>query len=192
MKVPSFRLEIHQITGKVGLETTPSTFQIDQRPADLQIRQIPADLKIQRTPAVLIIDYRPANTAYGQRGIVDFMTHAGDQAHLQVLDNIGSIAQDGDRMMDITNKQDAFADLAFQHQFDQSVIQDTDPPSANPVPIRVNPSVLDVKWQKNGVQIQANYFTPKITATAGALKVYVREEPSISVHAVGGYVDTVR
>lgn len=186
------RIEIQQTYAKVGLQRTPVQFSMEQPQADLQVRQIPTESHIEGTPSRLEINSSQARAAYGQRGVVPFINNLADGAYQQSLAGIARIAQDGDRMMDIANREDAVAELAYQHQFDRGLMEYVDSPSPHPVTIHYQPSSKKISWRLGDVEIHSQFNPPRIQFQRGKLETYLREQSGIFIHTVGKYLDELR
>lgn len=189
MRISRPHVEIRQTFAKIGLQSNPSRFSMEQPQADLQVRQTFPRLQIVKTPFRFEMNSSQARLAYGQKGIVPFVFSMAAESQKQAMIAIGRIAQDGDRMMDIANKEDAVAELVYQHQFDQSVIEYVDPPALHPVSVQYEPFKLEMTWRLGNVDIYAKANPPKISYDPRKLEVYILKKASISIDVVGQYVD---
>lgn len=92
-------------------------------------------------------------------------------------------------MMDIANREDAIAELAYQRQFDQSLVEYVESPSLKPVAIQFQPSSIELRWQMGDVEIQVQPNRPLVQVQPGNLEIYLREKAGITINSVGKNVD---
>lgn len=168
----------------IKLEYTSQNAQLDQQTIlpKLQLETTPATVEIHQSQGELTIDQTPCRYSIGLKNISDFSRDIANQGKQAVLDTIGSIAEDGDRMGAIENKGDSIAQMAADSTIEE-------PPGITLVPI----DAPIIRYEANPVQFnptpgKINYFVEPGTVNGdyhpGSVDFRITQYPSVQIGVV--------
>ncbi|MEC0244666.1 DUF6470 family protein [Paenibacillus chitinolyticus] len=187
MQIP--RIQISQQYTKIGLSTTEGKLSIEQPKAELNLQQDNPKVSMETEKSNLEIDSTRAWSALGSSKLIEMRDLIAQSAFDISMQNIAEIAQNGDRMMEITNHSNAFADIARQNAFKDRPVQVTAEPSYDNVDINYAPSVIHSTVQDGKITFDPKLSSPRIQYEAGKLEAYVTQKNAISFSVVGGNWD---
>ncbi|MFE4573224.1 DUF6470 family protein [Paenibacillus chitinolyticus] len=187
MRLP--RIQISQEYTKIGLASTRGQLSIEQAKAELNLKQENAKVSLNTEKSNLEIDSTKAWSALGSAKLIEMREHIAQSSFNISMQNIAEIAQNGDRMMEITNHSNAFAEIARQNVFRDRPIQLTGEPSYDNVDIQYTPSKVQTEIQTAGVTFDPVQNSPLIQYDPGKVEAYIAQKNSISFSVVGGNID---
>lgn len=163
------RLSIQTYNAKLEMQTTKPQVNMQQQHAQIQIES--------ELPKVLIDQYECFASA-GLKNNIDFISEAADRGRQQVLEFIGSTAEDGDSLAAIELGGDPIIDIAVrkaspEHEFGMVTM-----PSARPkfevtgsLKIEFQPKELGIH---NGVNFDVRLGSLEVTYTPGKVVIDYR------------------
>ncbi|MFC0212907.1 DUF6470 family protein [Paenibacillus chartarius] len=175
------RLSIRQTFGQIGIQTNEGSVSMESTRGEMQIQQPPAKVEMQSPAAVLTIDSSAAWDALGVGPNLATMSRIYSQSSSIALQAIAKIVADGNRMAQITNPNNAFAELAADVFERESPIQIAGEPGYNNVKVQIEAQkpTIDIQAQKPVIQ-----YTPgnvNIQYTPGNVDIYMRQQNSIKI-----------
>lgn len=185
------RILIQQGFSKIGLDKVEGQWDIRQPKAELGMHQQQGDLVIKYTPGNLDVDQSKAWSALALGKSIEMIDRIAQNAMNSSMQNIAEIAQAGDRMMDITNKGSAFADLAYQNFNKDRPMEIRGPAGYDNVDITYTPGTTDIQYTRNGVTFNPEYNKPIIEYTPGSVSAYVTQKNFIQFSTTGTQTDKV-
>lgn len=189
MKLP--QIQINAVTGKIGIQKTPTAIEMKQPMADMKIRQPHADVKYIQRDAEIKIDQSEAFADAGLKPISRHIQEWAAKGRQQVLKAMATAARQGDQMMKIENKGLAIPGIAKTNsenpmrEFNIGFI----PSSPSRVKIHYTPGEFKVNATPKRAEIQINPNHPQIKVRTGSTKIYLQQKPSISFSVPGLNVD---
>ncbi|MBL0385516.1 hypothetical protein JJB07_02540 [Tumebacillus sp. ITR2] len=186
----SLRLELSHGNARIGVQSTPGKWDMQQPHADMEITQKPAVLTIDQGPGQLDLDLYTARRALGFKKTGDMLADVAGQTKQIVLEAIGRIVEDGNQMAAIQNHRNVVADLALEHQdLGPMPIQDVDPGSYNPVGIHYQPHETQLHWEVRGTEIHATPHAAITNYTPGKVDVYLDQKNWLQIDVKGQYMN---
>jgi len=173
------RLSIQQTNALIGMESRDATISIRSQKGELSIEQPKATMDIQSPQGELVIDSSKAMDALGTGPHMRFMNYIASQSHNVLLQAISRIVEDGNRMAQITNSRNAFADNASDVFARKNPIVYTTPASCLNVEIQYYPQKPIVHIEQQRPIINYTPHTPEIQYNPGFLNIYLRQKNSI-------------
>jgi hypothetical protein len=175
------RLSIHQTYGQIGIQTHLASQDIHSSSGDLSIEQPSAKMDIQSPHGELQIDSSAAWAALGVGSNLQWMNSIYSQSKSVVLQAIAKIVKDGHRMSQITNHQNAFADIA------KDVFERTNPiqyaGEASYMNVKINyeakAPIINIEPQKP--EIQYTPQKPEVQYNPGSVDIYIKQMNSIDI-----------
>ncbi|GLB60191.1 DUF6470 family protein [Cytobacillus sp. NCCP-133] len=189
MKWP--QIQINAVSGKIGIQKTPTAIEMKQPMADMKIRQPHADVKYIQRDAEIKIDQSEAFADAGLKPISQHIQEWAAKGRQQVLKAMATAARQGDQMMKIENKGLVIQQIAKTNsenpmrEFNIGFI----PSSPSRVKIHYTPGEFKVNAAPKGAEIQINPNQPQIKVRTGSTKIYLQQKPSISFSMPGLNVD---
>ncbi|WP_068777450.1 DUF6470 family protein [Paenibacillus sp. FJAT-26967] len=184
MELP--RIQINQQYTKVGLSKGRSELSIEQPKVELNLHQENPQVNISTGKSSLEIDSTKAWSALGSSKLIEMRDRIAQSSVDVSMNYIAEIAQNGDRMMDITNKSSAFVDIARQNAFKDRHIELTGEPSYDNVDVLYTPGTISTEVSKGSVTFDPEYHKPVIQYDAGKLEAYIIQKNAITFSVVGG------
>jgi hypothetical protein len=175
------RLSIHQTSAEIGVQTQGANQNIRSPRGDLSIQQKPANVEMESPAGQLEIDSSAAWAALGVGPHLEWMNSIYSQSKGVVLQAIAKTVEEGNRMAQITNHQDAFADLASR------VFPLTDPidylgdPSYFNVKVRYTPRAPIINIEPQKAEIQYTPHKPEVVYNPGNVGIYMKQMNSIDI-----------
>lgn len=190
MNVP--RIQIQQVYSRIGLETVKGQLSIEQPKAVLNMHQQAGSLVMDSIDGILEIDQSKARSALGQARSIEMIDRISQNAMTSAIQNIGEIAQAGDRMMAIQNKGgNIFADLAYENKLKDRYMEFRGPVSYDNVDITYNPRTVEISYTPSEVSFDPKYNKPNIEYIPGSINVYLTQKNFISFSTTGMQLDAV-
>jgi len=174
VQIPQIRIQ--QEYTKIGIEVTSGKLSIEQPKSELEIHQQASDMEIRRTPGEMKIDQSKAWSAIGLGTSQEMMDRMAANSQQIAHQTIAEIAQAGDRMMQIQNKGNIFADLARESFFKDYPMDLLGPAGFNNVEFEYIPSSSDIRITPKGVSFDPIINKPDIEYTPGKISVYIAQK----------------
>jgi hypothetical protein len=175
------RLSIHQTYGQIGIETHIASQDIHSSSGELTIEQPSAIMDIKSPHGELQIDSSAAWAALGTGNHLDWMSSIYSQSKSVVLQSIAKIVRDGHRMSQITNHQNAFADLAKDVLERTNPIQYVSEASLFNVKLIYNPQAPVINIEPQKAEITYTPQKPDVQYHSGSVYIYLKQMNSIDI-----------
>ncbi|OPA75661.1 hypothetical protein BVG16_20220 [Paenibacillus selenitireducens] len=185
------RLSIRQTYGKLGMETQNAQQTMESPRGELSIETQQPIIHGNYEPGNLSIDSSAAWNALGVGSHGQWLNLIYSQMDQIALQAIAKQVEDGHRMGDITNKRNAFADIAKKaSQGDLEPVNYTTPASVLNVKVQFDPAPYqsEVVQQAN---INMSYTPQRVNAQyeAGKVNISIREPYSIDIRVTDYSMD---
>lgn len=190
MNIP--RIQIQQGYSKIGLETVRGQLSIEQPKSILNMSQQSGKLEMRSTDGELHIDQSRARSGAGLARSIEMLERISQNAKSSVVQNIGEIAQAGDRMMAIQDKgSHVFADLAYENTLKDRYMEFRGPVSYDNVDITYTPRTVEMRYTPGGVTFDPEYSKVSMNCTPSSLRAYVAQKNYINFSVIGTQLDAV-
>ncbi|BBH23906.1 hypothetical protein Back11_52510 [Paenibacillus baekrokdamisoli] len=175
------RLSIHQTNAQIGIQTQLAGQDIHSRAGDLSIQQPPAKVEMESPAGELEIDSSEAWAALGKGPHLEWLNSIYSQSKSVALQAIAKMVEDGNRMAQITNHQNAFADLAQDVYQRKNPIEYAGEPSYFNVKVHYqsHSPIINIEPQKAEIQYSPN--KPEVQYNPGSVDVYVKQKNAIDI-----------
>lgn len=175
------QIQIQQTYAKVGIKTSSAKLNIEQPKPEVNIHQEHIKVEIHSTPAKLQVDQSKAWKAFGIRSPFELREIITSETKRLVLDAIASIAEKGDRLAAIHQKQDPIPELARENTFKTLDINYLGEAVKDNVNVTFIPASLDINWHGGYADINIKARKPKIEYIPGRLEMYLRQKNDINI-----------
>ncbi|SCW58555.1 hypothetical protein SAMN04487970_101792 [Paenibacillus tianmuensis] len=175
------RLSIRQGFGQIGIETQNASVDIRSPMGQLSIDQQPAQMDFHSEPGELLIDSSAAWSALGSGPHMEWLNSIYSQIPNIVLQGIAKIVEDGNRMAQITNPRNAFAELAQNALSNESSIEYVGPASYFNVKIQYEPKPAVTHIEPVKPDIQYTPMKPEFEYNPGRVEVYLKQRNWIDI-----------
>lgn len=179
MNIP--QIQIRQQYASIGMDTTPDQLSIEQPKAEVNLKTTPLKIDIQSSQGQLEIDQSKAWDALGCGNNLKFMDRIYAQCRQFALEGTAAIVEDGNRMADITNKSNAFADIAREHFLAERPVNYFEYASSGNVNIHYTASPPKFNVQPGKVQVDVQVNHPVIDFQRGHINTYLRQKAFIEI-----------
>lgn len=175
------RLSIQQTYGKLGIETENARQTIESPRGELNIETKPEVVHSNIQSGTLTIDSSEAWHAMAKGGHFKLMNMIYSQMDSIALQAIAKKVEDGNRMAMITNKSDAFADLAQDSM--QRILPTQFVGEASFLNVKVNYEAHPYQAETQPAELHINYTQQKVQAEyqAGKVNLSVQQEYKIDI-----------
>ncbi|MGG4344519.1 DUF6470 family protein [Paenibacillus lautus] len=190
MNIP--RIQIQQGYSQIGLQSTKGQQNIEQPRPSMNMTQKQAVLEVVQAKGTLEIDSRKAWSALGKARFEE-ATDRIAQSSLQIsMQNIGEIAQNGDRMMATHEGGNVFAEIARNNVFkERPRVEITGDPGYDNVDITYSPGQVQTNYIPGNVSFNPETFKPIIDYYPGKINPYLINQNFIFMSATGKQLDAV-
>lgn len=179
----NLRLSIRQTYSQLGITTTNAKVEIESPRGEQSIDQKPARVEIEAPPGRLTIDSSEAWAALGRGSHLEWMNSIYGQMHGIVMQNIAGIVADGNRLADISNGNDAVADLAYSNFMPKSLVNYiTGQPSFTNVKLQFEANQPNINIEPQKAEIEYMPQKPQLQYTKGNVELYLRQKNSINIY----------
>ncbi|KIL40650.1 hypothetical protein SD70_12090 [Gordoniibacillus kamchatkensis] len=175
------RLSIHQTFAQIGIQTYRASQEMQLPKGDLQIQQPKAQIDIHSPPGQLQIDSSEAWSALGVGPNLAWNSMIYSQCQSVALQAIAKTVEDGNRMAQITNHGDAFADIASDVFERQNPIEYTGNPAYDNVKITYTPQKPEIHIEAQHPIIQYTPQKPDIQYNPGSVDIYLKQKQAIDI-----------
>lgn len=114
------KLNISQQPAKLELNITNPMLNLKTKAPKLNLSTEPAIVEIRQIKGKLEIDQYPCRYSIGFRNNADFSSDAAQEGKRIVLETIGRIAAEGNRLANIESGENAIANIATESNFSES------------------------------------------------------------------------
>lgn len=178
-------LVINQTYAQIGIETTPGRLAIQTQDAKLELHQKHAKVNIHTELPKVEIDQYECFASAGLKGIRDLTKEITDRAYQQVMEYIGKIAEDGDRLAAIEKGGNPIADIAErdaypEHEFGYATIPTASPKFTVKGGVKFDPEP-NGQGITNGVEGKYSPGDVSISYTPAQVRTYMKQYASISI-----------
>ncbi|TCZ76843.1 hypothetical protein E0485_12740 [Paenibacillus albiflavus] len=173
------RLSIHQTNALIGMESKDSSISMRSPHGELSIEQPKAKMDIQSPKGELVIDSSKALDALAMGPHLRFMNNIYSQSPNVLQQAISKIVEDGNRMIQITNPRNAFADNAADVFTRKNPIEYATPASCLNVEVQYYPQKPIVHIEQQRPIINYTPHMPEIQYNPGFLNIYLQQKNSI-------------
>lgn len=167
---PLLCLNISQQNAKIAISTTRPVLNLQTTRPQIEINSQAAKLEISQAKGELEID----NTAYrysiGIKNLQDMARDNSEEGRQIVIETIGRIAEDGDRMARIESKENVFANMAAEANIKEAPEITWAPIQApnirynlTPAQIDYIPGKLDINLRRGSIDAQLERGTVNIS-----------------------------
>lgn len=178
-------LQIDKINSVIGIDRTPGVLQIKTTPAELELKQNRTKLTITTEKPRVIIDQYPAFASSGLKNTADLTSEAADLGKAAVSKFLDKTVSDGNRLKDITIKQNPIPQFAVRDAYPQKQFGLVSLPSA-PIKIDIEGSAKiefdhSAEGTHNGVEGTYIPGNVDINYTPGNIKIHLQQYASINI-----------
>ncbi|MEB3102343.1 DUF6470 family protein [Ferviditalea candida] len=175
------RLSIRQTYAQIGIRTHRASQDIHSNKGDLSIQQPQAKMDIQQPGGELTIDSSAAWTALGIGPNLEWTNFIYSQSKSIALQAIARIVEEGNRMAQITNPRNAFADLAKDVYFRENPVEYVGEASYFNVKVHYQPRAPIINIEPQKPQIQYTPNKPEVQYNPGSIEMYLQQKNSINI-----------
>lgn len=173
------RLSIRTTPALLGIESPRGKLDIQSPPGQLEITSPRVDMQIRQPRGELTIDSSAAYAAYAKGGVFETADRIADQMKQRILENIGRIAQEGGRMIQIANPASAVAEIAANALSPKETLRAAGPASLYNVKVNYTAHPAEIQTTPNPARVEYHVNKPEIQYTPQRAEIYVRQMNSI-------------
>ncbi|MDQ0062037.1 DUF6470 family protein [Paenibacillus harenae] len=176
------RLSIRQTFAAIGLNSQPAQQMMDASHGEQEIVQPQAKMNFATTPSHLEIDSSEAWQALGRGPHMEWNQRLFGQMKSVFLQQLAQTVDEGKRMAQITNPNNAFAEIAKGSIGKQSPVNYVlGTPNVDNVKVTYTPGAVNTAIEPSPVEIQYTPIKTDIQVEQGKLEMYLRQKNSISI-----------
>ncbi|WP_248929415.1 DUF6470 family protein [Paenibacillus hamazuiensis] len=179
MNIP--RIQIHQQFAQIGIDAELGQQSIKQPQATLDMNIELPKVQIDAEDGKLSIDQSKAFEGLGHGPFLQVMSQLYTRSANIGLQGIAKIVADGNRMAQITNPTNAFAELAKNAAFDSLEYRPLGTPSYDNVDVHYEPGPLDINLQQGSINLQTHPNRPEYHYYRGKFDVYLLQKADIDI-----------
>ncbi|MEK0313764.1 DUF6470 family protein [Cohnella sp. 56] len=179
--VPAPQIQIQQTYAQLGIDADLGTQHIEQPRPTFEMEQPRAKLEIQSPNGRLEIDQSKAWDALGLGGHLNVMNNIYSMAPQIALQGLARIVDEGNRMADLTNPGNPFAEFAmdWRRTFDEFDFRG--PAAYNNVSVNYVPGNLSIEASASPVQLRTAVNAPILSYDRGKLDIYMQQYGSVQI-----------
>lgn len=175
-------LEIRTTWPQMGMRTTPSRLEIIQPNGELQIKQQKVEMSIDRELPRVLIDQSSCFKELGVKNLVEMTQETAQLARQSVLEYIGKMTEEADRLGQIEYKGPVIAELSLERmeqlrEFNIAFIPQSRPQFDVTGHLKINWGV-----REGHAEYQPHF--PKISFQPGKLEIYMRRHAKLEMHYI--------
>lgn len=179
MNIP--QIQILKQSGILGIDADLGQQDIRQPKATFEIATTPPKLNIHAENGTLTIDSSRAYEALGRGPVLETLNKIYSQAKNVALQGIAKIVENGNRMAQISNPANAFAEIAGNQALDFFEFEFMGDASVNNVVVHYRPGKLYIQVEEGKVDLNTHPNPPEINYTRGKLDIYMMQYPKIEI-----------
>ncbi|MFF2483657.1 DUF6470 family protein [Paenibacillus sp. NPDC058071] len=178
----NLRLSIRQTYAAIGMESIQSQQSIRSYRGDQQIEQPSAEMNFKRTPSQLQIDSSEAWGALAKGPHLEWNRQLYSQMKSVFLQGLAQKVQEGHQLAQITNKRNAFADIAKSRSMAGNPVEYvTETPGYDNVRLSYSSGDIETEIIPSPVRYDYTPRKPDIQVEQGKVDIYLRQKNSISI-----------
>jgi hypothetical protein len=177
----TWRINIHQTLGRIGLQYIPAQLEIRTKPADVDIHYVPPDVEIHTDPGQLTIDQTEAFAQEGRLKALDFAVSQAQKAKQAVLSGIERAAQVGDQVARAETKSQAVDIWAMQQVFQIPELVPALVPAPFSVHIHYEMGRVDGQVRLGYVDEHVQVHPAEVMFRPGAVKAYLEQQARLTI-----------
>jgi hypothetical protein len=175
------QIQIQQLYGKIGIETTNASQEMRQPRATYEVTTTRPQVDIRSPRGELIIDQSRAFDALGLGGTLQALSRVYEQSKEIGLQGIADIVQNGNQMAAIQTHQDAIAAIAGVEAFKESFMETRGEASYLNVSEQYIAHKPEVNVTNGEVNINTHPNPPEVTYNPGKVNIYMLQWPKIEI-----------
>ena len=175
-------IQIRQQPARIGFDADIGTLEMRQPQAIVEQNTTPSQMELKQPKGELIIDQSKAWDALMIGSNATLMNHIYSQSKNIALQGIARIVENGNRMADIVNGGNPFAEIAMQEAFqDLELDYVSTPPSISNVEIdyQMNKPIINIS--KAEVHFDVQIQRPEINYNRGKMEVYLLQHAHVEI-----------
>ena len=180
-------LEINQVFGRVGINTTDALIDINSSMPVVEARIRPPRIRIETRHVQVSIDQEQCFAEVGLKPAGVFTRETAQKSRSKGLKATAAIARKGDFLARIDKNPDAIPLLA------KSAMQGKRDYTVKAVP-KSRPRIhftgsVDINWEMGDVEFETREGRTEISATRARVDIYLIQEPYIEIQYQGRVLD---
>lgn len=175
------RLSIQQTYGQIGIQTHNASLDIQSPRGEQSIVQHPAELDFHAESGQLTIDSSNAWAALGKGPHMEWLNSIYSQVPNIFLQGLAKIVEDGNRMAQISNPENAFAAIARDWNQRLGSIEYASTPSYFNVKVQYTANAPQTNIEPVKADIQYTPKKPEVQYTPGSVESYMKQMNSIAI-----------
>ncbi|MFC5448789.1 DUF6470 family protein [Paenibacillus aestuarii] len=175
------RLSIHQTNAQIGVQTQPSSFDVQKQDGFMSIEQPSAKMEIHSHLGELSIDSSAAWAALGKGSNLEWSSSIYSQGKNIALQAIAKTVERGHRMAQITNPQNPFAEFAKEDLKQRDPVEYAGSPSYSNVKVHYEARSPDINIEPQKTEIQYTPTKLDVQYRPGSVEVYLKQKNSIDI-----------
>lgn len=188
-------LSISHTDMQLGIDQIPASLDIRTQNAKLELHQTYAKLDVRTELPRVIIDQYECFADEGLKNNYDLLKDSSQRAYQHIMEYIGKVADDGDRLAAIERGGNPIAEIAKrdafpEHEFGLDFIPKARPRFDVTGGIQIEP-VLDSNGATNGVEGEYTPGRLDFNFQPAQLNIYVKQYPSVNIQYEGNTIDTI-
>jgi hypothetical protein len=175
------QIQIRTEPAQLDYEIKLGQYDIQQPKAHFELRQPRAEQHIEQPLGQLQVDSSRAWDALGVGGNLEMMNRIYSNAHDIALQGIAKRVEDGNRMANIANKNDAIAELAADWRVSFSEFDTLGLASSMNVDVSYEPGKLVIEATPHPVELQASVSPPEVQYIMGKHNMYMQQYGKVEI-----------
>jgi hypothetical protein len=175
------RIQIRTEPAQLAYEIKLGQYDIKQPKAHYELRQPRAEQHIEQPLGELHVDSSRAWDALGVGSNLEMMNRIYSNARNIALQGIAKIVENGNRMADIVNKNDAIAELAADWRVSFSEFDTTGLASPMNVDVRYEPGNLVIEATPRPVELETWVSPPEVQYIKGKHNMYMQSYGKVEI-----------
>jgi len=187
MQMP--QLQIRQTPLTMEYHTRKPVQVIEQPKAELNLKQEPAMVELRQPHGSLAIDSTRARQSIGIRSVMEFSDTNASFGYEKLMEAIGNISSEGDRMMMIEHKGEVLADIAMEELIREPT--PAVPPSQldEGVDVSYQARPAEIQIERRGYSADPIRRPPILRYTPGKVEGEVVRWHSVDIQVSGLHID---
>lgn len=174
-------LEIRTTWSKIGIQTTRPTLEIWQSKGEIEIQPQKMEAVIDRELPRVLLDQSACFNESGLKSMADLAAEAAEIARETALEYTGVLAEEGDRLAQIENPEDGFADVALSRMEREDSSEWTIglmPQSRPQIEVTGH---LEIDWQLIEGSMEYQHRYPEFKCRRGTIDIYLQQQGKVEV-----------
>lgn len=182
-------IRVSQTHGQIGIYTSLGKMSIESPKSKVSIEQARTDLQIDSEMSKVEIDQTECFAESGKKTVFRLANDFCKESVEKGLENIGKVAEEGRRLMEIENGGNAIARIAYENSFNEHEYGMVPMPKSRPK-ISWTKGYVDIRWRQKPLRIEWDVSNKvNINVTRSNVEIYMRQYPDIKIEYIGNIVD---